>query len=254
MKSKSTRPQRSLRNNVGIALALLIALSVLLSACTSPTPTAEPATQVPPPPTVDVALVQTQAAQTVVADLTAAAPVAEETEAASDSGDTAGVPVAILPTPAAGQPSAVAVVNTLLYTGPGTNYVVLGTMLGGRSAVVVGKSEDGAGGHWIYPCSDQNPGSMAFPLTSPMPVMPVPLDSPPALDHAHGAQPAEGGPSGHDPCERLRAQRSGRQLPGSWCCAGQNGLLCARDRQNYQDEEWYRRRTSILELVGVGYG
>ena len=135
MKSKSTRPQRLLRNNVGIALALLIALSVLLSACTSPTPTAEPATQVPPAPTVDVALVQTQAAQTVVADLTAAAPVAEVTEAPSDSGDTAGVPVAILPTPAAGQPSAVAVVNTLLYTGPGTNYVVLGTMLGGRTGV-----------------------------------------------------------------------------------------------------------------------
>ena len=130
--------------------------------------------------------VQTQAAQTVVADLTAAAPVAEETEAASDSGDTAGVPVAILPTPAAGQPSAVAVVNTLLYTGPGTNYVVLGTMLGGRSAVVVGKSEDGAWWALDFPVvTDQDAwvNGIAVNVTNAgdVPVLPTP-PVPPTTD------------------------------------------------------------------------
>ena len=251
MKSKSTRPQRSLRNNVGIALALLIALSVLLSACTSPTPTAEPATQVPPPPTVDVALVQTQAAQTVVADLTAAAPVAEETEAASDSGDTAGVPVAILPTPAAGQPSAVAVVNTLLYTGPGTNYVVLGTMLGGRSAVVVGKSEDGAWWALDLPIvTDQDAwvNGIAVNVTNAgdVPVLPTP-PVPPTTDIV---PPAEGDPQVTTLANAFVRSGPGTSFPAYGVAqANRTPRVIGRT----QDEEWYAIRINP-ELVGVGYG
>lgn len=53
------------------------------------------------------------------------------------------IPVPVIPTPEAGQPSATADANTTIYSGPGTNYVVYGSFLGGSQGVVVGKSEDG---------------------------------------------------------------------------------------------------------------
>jgi uncharacterized protein YraI len=52
-------------------------------------------------------------------------------------------PVAILPTPAGGAPSAVSIGNVNVRSGPGTNYPVYGMMPNGRSAEVVGKSQDG---------------------------------------------------------------------------------------------------------------
>jgi hypothetical protein len=81
--------------------------AIILSAC------AAPATPVPAP-TQDVAAIQTQAAQTVVADLTqnapppatqAPAPTAAPTQA-PPPGPTPdpNIPVAIVPTPAPGEP------------------------------------------------------------------------------------------------------------------------------------------------------
>lgn len=123
-----------------------LVLALVLSAC-APAPTPTPA------PTQDVALIQTQAAQTVVADLTQAAPpptqapppTAAPTEAAPPPGPTPdpNIPVAVVPTPAPGEPAAIANYNTTIYSGPGTNYVVFSTLLGGKTAKVVGKSEDG---------------------------------------------------------------------------------------------------------------
>jgi uncharacterized protein YraI len=98
-------------------------------------------------------LIQTQAAQTVVADLTQNAP-PPPTEAppptaaptqAPPPGPTPdpNIPVAVIPTAAPGGPSAIANFNTTIYSGPGTNYVVYATFLGGATATVNGKSEDG---------------------------------------------------------------------------------------------------------------
>ena len=53
------------------------------------------------------------------------------------------IPIAVIPTPAAGDPAAIANHNTTIYGGPGTNYVMYATFLGGSTAKVVGKSEDG---------------------------------------------------------------------------------------------------------------
>jgi uncharacterized protein YraI/heat shock protein HslJ len=50
--------------------------------------------------------------------------------------------VPLLPTPAAGLPSATATVNVNLRSGPGTSYPVYGVMPYGRSAEIVGKSQD----------------------------------------------------------------------------------------------------------------
>jgi uncharacterized protein YraI len=52
-------------------------------------------------------------------------------------------PVAILPTPAKGEPMAVATSNVNVRSGPSTGYPVYGVMAKGRSAEVVGKSKDG---------------------------------------------------------------------------------------------------------------
>jgi len=116
---------------------LFLLISVLLSACGQ-----GPA----PAPTVDPSSIQTQSAQTVVAQITAAVPEATSTvEPAPPPGPTpdANVPVAVVPFPQPGQPSATANYNTLIYGGPGKNYVVYGAFVGGDQAVVVGKSEDG---------------------------------------------------------------------------------------------------------------
>jgi uncharacterized protein YraI len=122
---------------------LLMAATLLINACG---PAATPA------PTQDTAAIQTQAAQTVVADLTQNAPaptVAPTSTTAPTEAVPPGptpdpnIPVAVVPTPAPGEPSAVANFNTTIYSGPGIDYVVYASFLGGRTARVVGISEDG---------------------------------------------------------------------------------------------------------------
>jgi len=131
-------------NNKALVLGLIIVGVLVLSAC-GPAAT--------PTPTQDTALIQTQAAQTVVADLTqnapppptqAPPPTAAPTQA-PPPGPTPdpNIPVAVIPTAAPGGPSAIANFNTTIYSGPGTNYVVYATFLGGATATVNGKSEDG---------------------------------------------------------------------------------------------------------------
>ena len=48
----------------------------------------------------------------------------------------------MLPTPAPGEPMAIANYNTTINSGPGSNYVVYGAFLGGTSAKVVGKNDN----------------------------------------------------------------------------------------------------------------
>jgi uncharacterized protein YraI len=136
---------RGKRNSLIVVLAVI---ALVLSACATPTPA----------PTQDVALIQTQAAQTIVADLTANAPppptqapppTAAPTQAVPTQAPPPGptpdpsVPVAVVPTPASGEPSAVANYNTHIYSGPGQDYVVYGSFLGGAAARVVGKNDAG---------------------------------------------------------------------------------------------------------------
>jgi uncharacterized protein YraI len=131
MKSNNNQP-------ISIACMLLIVLSLVLSACSTPAPTAAP--------TQDVSMVQTQSAQTVITDLTKNAPptvAPTATEVLTGPTPNPNVPVPVVPTADPSGPSAVAKANTSIYSGPGTNYVLYGTFTGGQSAVVVGKSEDG---------------------------------------------------------------------------------------------------------------
>jgi uncharacterized protein YraI len=132
--------------NLNLTIILVVVIAILLGACA---PAATPA------PTQDTASIQTQAAQTVVADLTVNAPAPTQipptamppTEAPTQAppGPTPdpNLPVAIVPTPVPGEPSAVANFNTTIYGGPGDSYVVYASFLGGATAKVTGVSEDG---------------------------------------------------------------------------------------------------------------
>lgn len=115
----------------------VLALGLVLSACA---PSAPPS----PAPKQDISQVQTQAAQTVVADLTKNAP-PPPTQTAPPPGPTMdpNVPVAVIPSPESGDPSVTATYDTSIYSGPGTDYVLYGAFPEGQSAIVVGKSEDG---------------------------------------------------------------------------------------------------------------
>jgi uncharacterized protein YraI len=163
-----------------LILNLVIAAALVLSACGG---------AATPAPTQDTAMIQTQAAQTVVADLTQNAPVptqappptAVNTEMPPPPGPTPdpNVPVAVFPTPAPGDPAAIANYNTYIFGGPGTNYVVYAMLVGGKTIKVVGKSEDGlwwavsvpvapTGSGWV------NAGWVTVKGVESVPVLPTP--------------------------------------------------------------------------------
>ena len=168
-----------------LMFVVVTVLALVLSACGG---------AATPAPTQDTALIQTQAAQTVIADLTqnapppptqapppTAAPTLAPTEAAPPPGPTPdpSIPVAVVPTAAAGQPSAIANFNTTIFSGPGTNYVVYATLLGGRTVLVTGKSEDGLWWAISVPVSPDgngwvNAGWVTVSNADGVPVLPTP--------------------------------------------------------------------------------
>jgi uncharacterized protein YraI len=115
---------------------LIIILTMVLSAC---------AGEETPVPTQDVAKIQTEAAQTVVADLENVEAQGMVPTMAPPPGPTPdpNIPVAVIPTPVSGEPTAIANYNTTINSGPGTNYVVYSVFVGSQTAKVVGKSENG---------------------------------------------------------------------------------------------------------------
>jgi uncharacterized protein YraI len=162
-----------LNSRVFVICALLVVLSLMLSACG---PSAAPV----PDPTQDVGMIQTQAAQTVVADLTLSAP-PQSTATLPPTGPTVdpNIPVAVVPTAAPGSASAVASSRTTIYGGPGTNYVVYGAFLNGQSATITGRSEDGQWWAINVPVAPEGTGwlsanSVTASNTGSVPVLPTP--------------------------------------------------------------------------------
>jgi len=234
------------KNNLRISeLCILLAvLSLIASACAPSAPTAAP--------TQDVGMVQTQSAQTVVADLTQKAP-PPATATAAPSGPTPNpsIPVAVLPTADPSGPSAAAKYNTTIYSGPGTDYVVYGAFLGGQTAVVVGKSEDGSwwavnvpvapnGNGWVSAASVnvRNADNVAVLPTPPIPpttemVQPGPTD-PQATTIANTY--VRTGPAVNYPAYGIAP-------------TGTTGLVIGKS----EDGQWWVVRINP-QKVGVGYG
>jgi uncharacterized protein YraI len=114
-----------------IVLFTLLAAALILSAC-APAPT--------PAPTQDVGAIQTEAVQTAMAQVAAGAPTV--TPPPPGATPDPNVPVAVVPVAVEGQPAGVANYNTEIMSGPGTEYVLYGALLGGASVQVVGISDD----------------------------------------------------------------------------------------------------------------
>jgi len=238
------------KNITMVGLFALVAV-LILSAC-APAPTAAPPT-VPPVPTTDPAVIQTQAVQTAVADMTAAAPPPATEVPPPPAGPTPdpNLPVAVFPTPAAGEPGAIADYNTAIFSGPGTNYVVYGAMNGGVTAKVVGKSEDSlwwavsvpvapGGNGWV---SD---GYVTVSNVDGVPVLPTP-PVPPTVELVP--------PGSSDPQATTIANVYVRSGPGGNYPAygiaptGMTGRVIGKS----EDNQWWVVRLDPA-MVGLGYG
>ncbi len=235
-----------MKQNIFAASVFLLVLSLVLSACaTPPSPAA-------PPPTQDIGMVQTQSAQTVVADMTQKAP-PPPTATAAPSGPTPNpsIPVAVLPTADPSGPSAVANYNTTIYSGPGTNYVVYGAFVGSQTAVVVGKSEDGQWWAISIPVAPNGNGWVASTAvtvknTNNVPTLPTPPVPPTTAMVPPGAS---------DPQATAIANTYVRSGPAvnypayGIAPAGSNGLVIGKS----EDGQWWVVRLNP-QNVGVGYG
>jgi uncharacterized protein YraI len=232
------------KNPILILVMLLAVLSLVLSACATPAPTAAP--------TQDVGSIQTQSAQTVVADMTAKAP-PPATATAAPSGPTPNpsIPVAVVPTADPSGPSAVANFNTVIYSGPGTNYVVYGAFLGSQTAVVVGKSEDS--GWWaisipVAPNGNGWVAATAVTVTNANNVATLPTPPVPATTEMVPPGPTD--PSATAIANTYIRSGPANNYPAYGIAqAGSTGLVIGKS----EDGQWWTVRLNP-ENVGVGYG
>jgi uncharacterized protein YraI len=161
------------------------------------------------------------------------------------------IPVAVVPTAAAGSPSAVANSRTTIYSGPGTNYVVYGTFLNGQGALITGKSEDGLwwaisvpvapdGNGWL------SAGAVTAANAGSVPVLPTP-PVPPTTDMVP--------PSPDDPQATALANTFVRSGPAvnfpayGVASTGTTGRVIGVS----EDRQWWVVRLNPAN-VGVGFG
>jgi uncharacterized protein YraI len=235
---------RNIKRPILITVMLLAALSLVVSACSTPPATAAP--------TQDVGMIQTQSAQTVVADMTKMAP-PPATATAAPSGPTPNpsIPVAVVPTADPSGPSAVANYNTAIFSGPGTDYVVYGAFVGSQTGVVVGKSEDS--GWWAVsvPVAPNGYGwvaATAVTVTNADNVATLP--TPPVPETTDLVPP---GPS--DPQATTLANTYVRSGPAAnYPAYGiAPGAITATVIGKSEDGQWWAVRIDPAK-VGVGYG
>jgi uncharacterized protein YraI len=225
-----------------LVFCLILVMGLVLSAC-APAPTPTPA------PTPDLGAVETQAVESAYADLTASAPTA--TPAAPAGTPDPALPVAVVPTATAGQPAGVALYNAAIMSGPGTNYVFYGALLGGVTVQVVGVSQDSQ--WWVIsvPPAPNGQGwvSAAYLSTSDTGSVPV-ITTPPVPPTTDLVAP---GPS--DPQATALANVYVRTGPGAEypaygiAPAGTSGRVIGVS----QDGAWWVMRLDPTK-VGIGYG
>ena len=236
--------KRNIKSLISIPFVLLIILGLVLSACTTPVAT--------PYRTQDVSMVQTQSAETVIADLTKNAP-PPATATSVPTGPTANpnVPIPVIPTADPSGPSAVVNASTGIYSGPGTNYVLYGNAQAGKSAIVTGKSEDGQWWAISIPVAPNGIGWISAGWVTATNVGNVPvLPTPPVPPSTDLVPP---GPS--DPQATTIANTYIRSGPAAnypaygIVAAGATGRVIGKS----EDGQWWVVRLNP-ENVGAGYG
>jgi uncharacterized protein YraI len=243
--------KKALHSKIPALLLVWVILTLVVTACGSPAT---------PAPTQDVAMLQTQAAQTVVADLTQNAPVTTEAPApttpptqAPPPGPTPdpNIPVAVVPTPAPGEPSAIANYNTTIYSGPGEDYVVYAVFLGSQTAQVLGKSEDGQWWAISVPVAPNGNGwvSGGWVTVSNADGVPV-LPTPPVPASIELVPPAPNDPQATAIANVYVRTGPAINYPAYGIApAGANGRVIGKS----EDGQWWVVRLNP-ENVGAGYG
>jgi uncharacterized protein YraI len=220
---------------------LAIAGVLVLTACAQPTPspTPVPDTATPLPTVVPSTPTSSPVPPTPTATQPPTAPVYDS------------APVAALPTPAAGAPSATANANTWIYSGPGTNYIVYAAMKGGVSAAVVGIDSTG---QWYVISVPVAPNQIGWVAGSTVTVanagqLPVVTAPPPP------ASVSMVPPGASDPQATTLAQTYVRSGPGTTYPAygiaqpGKTAFVLGKST----DGLWWMIRINP-ELVGAGSG
>ena len=234
-------------NYVRLGVMVLIA-AILLAGCgpaaTTVAPTTIPPTAVPPTAVPPTAVPPTAVPPTAVPP-TAAPTVAPDPMYYSNE------PVEVVPAGVAGQPLVEAAINTVIMGGPGTNYVVYGAFLGGKTAIATGLSEDGK---WFAISVPPAPGgngwvSGAYVIardTSGLPVLPTP-PVPPTVELVP--------PAATDPQAVALTQVYVRNGPGDTYPAYGIAQTNAKARVigKSQDGTWLTVRLNP-QVVGLGYG
>ena len=161
------------------------------------------------------------------------------------------IPVAVIPTAAPGGPSAIANYNTTIYGGPGTSYVVYATFLGGATATVTGKSEDGlwwaisvpvapTGSGWVDAAWVTVANAESVPVLPTPPVPPTTELVPPGPTDPQAVAIANvyvrSGPATNYPAYGIAP-------------AGATGWVIGKS----EDSQWWVVRLNP-EKVGAGYG
>ena len=249
--------KRIFRSRHSVIFIVMTILTLVLSACVE---TATPA------PTQDVALIQTQAALTVVTDLTQNAPpvptqvppatVVPTVVAPTDSpppGPTPdpNIPITMLPTPAPGEPMAIANYNTTINSGPGSNYVVYGAFLGGTSAKVVGKNDNNSWWAVSLPVTPEGYGWVDAAWVKVSNVDGVPVLPAPPVPATTDLVP----PGANDPQATIIANTYVRSGPATNFPAYGVAPVGATTRVigKSEDSLWWAIRLNP-EKVGIGYG
>jgi uncharacterized protein YraI len=229
---------------IGIRAAIVALLVIaILTACgpaaTTVAPTAVPPTAVPPTAVPPTAVPPTAVPPTAVPPTPAPDPAYYENE-----------PVAVVPAGVPGQPMVEAAINTVIFGGPGTNYVVYGAFLGGATAVAVGMSTDGLWYAISVPVAPDGNGwvSATYVLPTNTSGLPV-LASPPVPPTVEMVPPATG-----DPQTTTLAQTYVRTGPGNTYPAygiAQTGKT-ARVIGKSEDGLWLVVRVNP-QVIGAGY-
>ena len=224
-------------NKFALIGVLTLTAMLLLSACAQPTPSSTPV------PNTDTPVPQPTAVPSTPTP-TPLPPIEEPP--VYDS-----APVAVLPQPAAGQPTATANANTWIYSGPGTNYVVYASMNGGTQAQVVGVDSTK---QWFVISVPVAPNGIGWVAGSAVTVtnageLPV-YTAPPPPPSVAMVPPGQGDPQATALIETMVRSGPGTTYPAyGFAASGQTALVLGKSA----DGLWWMVRIDPTK-VGAGNG
>jgi len=233
---KTTNYTRAKKGMRLVSTSILLVLFVLVLANCAPAATPLPPTATSVPPTVPPP---------------AATEPGQSGTGQDDPSYYTEEPVAILPAPAAGSPTVTASYNTVIRSGPGTNYPVYGAFLGGKTAQAVGKSADGQWWAVSVPVAAAGQGwvSASWALVSNVDNLPV-LPAPPVPPTVAFIPPGPNDPQATALTEVYIRTGPGDQYPAyGIALTGASGGVIGRST----DGQWWVVRINP-EVVGAGHG